>query len=67
MASEEVEFHLRQMLVDAREVGLNLDEDRAREVVEGLVAQAHEHGVSVGKIKQGNLLRELFGGGMRPT
>lgn len=66
MTESEIEQHLQQLLSESRELGLNLDEDRAREVVAGLVAQAHEHGVTVDEIKRRNLVRELFGGGARP-
>lgn len=67
MPDGEVERHLQEFLAEARELGMTIDEATAREKVEAMVAQAHEHGVSVEAIKRRNLMRELFGGGARPS
>ncbi len=66
MAAEDVEIQLRLLMEETEAIGLQLDEARAREVVQGLVARAEEHDVSVETIKARNMMRELFGGEARP-
>jgi hypothetical protein len=66
MSDADVERQVRQLLAEARDLGLNPDQARAREVVAGLVAQSEEHEVSVEAIKRRNLLGGLWGGGAKP-